>query len=206
MGTVFGNTIFRNIVLSLSATYGLYIISSLLALEPWHMGGSSIRAGVTPADVSHVFLAVYTAGPKLHQRLEVCYRCSRNHPADFVACMPSRMCTTWSVSVLVLVAIIHVQSWGTKGSDKVSDDLGVVKSSGANKNEVTVDVPGEQKDINEVYEAELQVLARKPGKEVKVVNDDQKQEDYYKVSRGILLECARTSCFPDCRTRHRRPC
>lgn len=36
--TVFGNTIFRNIVLSLLATYGLYIIASLLALEPWHMG------------------------------------------------------------------------------------------------------------------------------------------------------------------------
>lgn len=38
--TVFGNTIFRNIVLSLLATYGLYIIASLLALEPWHMGES----------------------------------------------------------------------------------------------------------------------------------------------------------------------
>jgi chitin synthase len=36
--TVFGNSIFRNIVLSLLATYGLYIIASLLALEPWHMG------------------------------------------------------------------------------------------------------------------------------------------------------------------------
>lgn len=34
---VFGNKIFRNIVISLLATYGLYIISSLMALEPWHM-------------------------------------------------------------------------------------------------------------------------------------------------------------------------
>ena len=34
---VFGNKIFRNIVLSLAATYGLYIIASILALEPWHM-------------------------------------------------------------------------------------------------------------------------------------------------------------------------
>lgn len=37
-GEIFGNKIFRNIVLSLLATYGLYIISSLLALDPWHMG------------------------------------------------------------------------------------------------------------------------------------------------------------------------
>lgn len=36
-GEVFGNKIFRNIVLSLIATYGLYIVSSLLALDPWHM-------------------------------------------------------------------------------------------------------------------------------------------------------------------------
>lgn len=36
--SVFGNSIFRNIVVSLLATYGLYIIASLLALEPWHMG------------------------------------------------------------------------------------------------------------------------------------------------------------------------
>lgn len=35
--TVLGNKIFRNIVISLLATYGLYIISSLMALEPWHM-------------------------------------------------------------------------------------------------------------------------------------------------------------------------
>lgn len=36
-GTIFGNKIFRNIVLSLIATYGLYIVASILALEPWHM-------------------------------------------------------------------------------------------------------------------------------------------------------------------------
>jgi len=35
--SVFGNSIFRNIIISLLATYGLYIVASLLALEPWHM-------------------------------------------------------------------------------------------------------------------------------------------------------------------------
>ena len=70
------------------------------------------------------------------------------------------------------------QSWGTKGSDKVSEDLGVVKSD--NKDEVTVEVPVEQHDINAMYAAELNVLATKGAKEVRVVSDDQKQEDYYK--------------------------
>jgi chitin synthase len=34
---IFGNKIFVTIVLSLMATYGLYIISSLLAFQPWHL-------------------------------------------------------------------------------------------------------------------------------------------------------------------------
>lgn len=57
----------------------------------------------------------------------------------------------------------------------------MVKSHSDNKNEVTVDVPVEQHDINAVYASELKILAGKPPKEVKIVSDDQKQEDYYKV-------------------------
>lgn len=49
-----------------------------------------------------------------------------------------------------------------------------------NKDEVTVDVPVEQHDINAVYASELKTLATKAPKEVHVVAEDQKQEDYYK--------------------------
>jgi len=56
----------------------------------------------------------------------------------------------------------------------------VVKSEGGNKDEVVVDVPIEQHDINAVYAAELKVLGTKAPKEVHIVSDDQKQEDYYK--------------------------
>lgn len=38
----------------------------------------------------------------------------------------------------------HDVSWGTKGSDKVSTDLGVVGGTG-NKNQVDVAIPTEQK-------------------------------------------------------------
>lgn len=85
-----------------------------------------------------------------------------------------------SLSLLSAPPATDLQSWGTKGSDKVHDDLGVVKSEANNKNEVTVDVPMEQQDINAVYKSELQILATKPPKEVKTISDDQKQEDYYK--------------------------
>ena len=41
---ILDNTVFRNIVLSLAVTYGLYVVSSLLAFDPWHMGESIRRA------------------------------------------------------------------------------------------------------------------------------------------------------------------
>nr|KIR48602.1 chitin synthase [Cryptococcus bacillisporus CA1280] len=149
--TVFGNKIFRNIVISLLATYGLYILSSLIALEPWHMITS--------------FLQYLLLAPSYINVLNVYAFCN-----------------------------VHDVSWGTKGSDKVSDDLGVVKSSGDNKDEVTVDLPIEQKDINAVYAAELQILGTKAPKEVGVISDDQKQEDYYKnVRTNVLLAWTMTN-------------
>lgn len=141
---VFGNKIFRNIVLSLAATYGLYIIASILALEPWHMLTSFLQ---------YLLLA------------------------------PSYI----NVMNVYAFSNVHDVSWGTKGSDKVNEDLGVVKSHADNKNEVTVAVPVEQKDINAVYAAELQVLTTKPPKEEKSISADQKQEDYYKNFRTNVL-------------------
>ncbi|TYJ52681.1 hypothetical protein B9479_006730 [Cryptococcus floricola] len=142
--TIFGDKIFRNIVISLLATYGLYIISSLLALEPWHMLTS--------------FLQYLLLAPSYVNVLNVYAFCN-----------------------------VHDVSWGTKGSDKVSDDLGAVKSSSDNKDEVDVDIPVEQKDINAVYAAELGVLSTKAPKEVTNVSEDQKQEDYYKNFRTNVL-------------------
>ncbi|KAK2465800.1 hypothetical protein APHAL10511_002344 [Amanita phalloides] len=43
LGTFFSNTIFRNIIISLVATLGLYIFASLLHFEPWHMITSFIQ-------------------------------------------------------------------------------------------------------------------------------------------------------------------
>jgi chitin synthase len=55
-----------------------------------------------------------------------------------------------------------LQSWGTKGSDKASEDLGLVKSD--DKNEVTVMVPTEQKDLNALYENEMRIITRSAGR------------------------------------------
>jgi hypothetical protein len=47
---------------------------------------------------------------------------------------------------------------------------------------VLVDLPIEQKDINDAYMSEVKVLQEKTPKEVTVVSPEQTQLDYYKVS------------------------
>ena len=44
-------------------------------------------------------------------------------------------------------------------------------------------VPTEQKDLNALYVNEMSIINSKPPKEEAKVNPEQKQEDYYKVSR-----------------------
>lgn len=73
-------------------------------------------------------------------------------------------------------------SWGTKGDNKISTDLGVVKT-GPNKNEVEVNVPTDQKDIDAAYEDAIHILQTKPPKEEKKVDAATKQEDYYRTFR-----------------------
>lgn len=36
------NALFAQIVISLVVTYGVYIVASLMALDPWHLGGFSV--------------------------------------------------------------------------------------------------------------------------------------------------------------------
>lgn len=73
-------------------------------------------------------------------------------------------------------------SWGTKGDNKVSTDLGVVKTT-KNKNEVEVDVPTEQKDIDAAYEDAIHVLQTKPPKVESKPDVATQQEDYYRSFR-----------------------
>ncbi|KAF8551876.1 glycosyltransferase family 2 protein [Imleria badia] len=78
-------------------------------------------------------------------------------------------------------ANVHDVSWGTKGDNKVSTDLGVVSAGkGPNKNEVEVAVPTAETDINAAYEDAIAVLSSKPPKAEQKVDPTTQQEDYYK--------------------------
>jgi len=143
IGDIFTNSIFRNIVLSLLATLGLYILASLIFFEPWHMITSFVQ---------YLLLA------------------------------PSYI----NVLNVYAFANVHDVSWGTKGDNKVSTDLGVVQT-GKNKNEVEVAVPTTETDLDAAYEDAIHVLSTKPPKAEPKQDPATQQEDYYKSFRTNVL-------------------
>ncbi|ORY91906.1 chitin synthase 2 [Syncephalastrum racemosum] len=83
----------------------------------------------------------------------------------------------------------HDVSWGTKGDTKVNTDLGVVKAKKDESGEHTaeVDLPMEEKDINEAYEAACLELQKKPEVEEQHRDAQTKQEDYYRAFRTRIV-------------------
>lgn len=80
----------------------------------------------------------------------------------------------------------HDISWGTKGPD-VPPPIknGTVKTKDG---QTSVNVPSDDKDLDEQYEAEMSSLQERAVEEVKKVDDVQKQKDYYAgVRSGVVL-------------------
>ncbi|KAI7853316.1 chitin synthase 2 [Circinella umbellata] len=83
----------------------------------------------------------------------------------------------------------HDVSWGTKGDNTVSKDLGVVKKQKKDKGDgedtVEIDLPADQVDVNSQYDEALNDLEKKekPKEEPPSFN----QEDYYRSFRTHLV-------------------
>ncbi|ELU36711.1 hypothetical protein AG1IA_09259 [Rhizoctonia solani AG-1 IA] len=86
----------------------------------------------------------------------------------------------------VYFANVHDVSWGTKGDNKVSKDLGVV-ATGKDGATVEAAVPTDQKDINAAYEDAMAVLSSKPPVIDQKRDAATKQEDYYRSFRTNVL-------------------
>ncbi|KAI0027761.1 glycosyltransferase family 2 protein [Vararia minispora EC-137] len=142
-GDFFSNAIFRDVVLSMIATIGLYLVASLIHFEPWHMFTSFFQYTLIAPSYINI-LNVYA------------------------------------------FANVHDVSWGTKGDNKVSTDLGIVKTS-KDTNQVEVQVPTAETDINAAYEDAIHVLSTKPPKEEHTVDEKTAQEDYYRTFRTNVL-------------------
>jgi hypothetical protein len=115
----------------------------------------------------------------------------------FVYRSTQRLCRTWLITPVVCdtlshlclffqFANVHDVSWGTKGDNKVSTDLGVV-TTGKNKNEVEVAVPTTENDIDAAYEDAIHVLSTKPPKVDPKPDPATQQEDYYRSFRTNVL-------------------
>lgn len=104
------------------ATYGLYLISSLLYFEPWHMLTSFVQ---------------------------------------YLLLLPSY------VNILLIYAMcnLHDVSWGTKGDNGSSKDLGVAKKVEKDGKEMAeVALPTKQEDVEALWQQARQEL-RVPVKE-----------------------------------------
>lgn len=79
----------------------------------------------------------------------------------------------------------HDITWGTKGDDK-AEKLDSVHLKPGGK--VAVNIPQDDGDLNAQYDAEMRQIAVKAPKEIKVVSEGERQEDYYKGFRsGVVL-------------------
>ncbi|KAG1450422.1 hypothetical protein G6F56_008354 [Rhizopus delemar] len=111
----------------------------------------------------------------------------------FTSLIPYVFMSPSYINVLNIYAFCntHDVSWGTKGDNSVSTDLGVVKSSKGKDgtSEVEVDLPTEQKDLNEQYEEACLELKVAPIPENTKRDAKTKQEDYYKSFRTTLVTC-----------------
>lgn len=84
----------------------------------------------------------------------------------------------------------HDVSWGTKGDNTVSTDLGIAnvkKSEKGGKEEVDLQIPTDQKDINKAYEEDLEILRTPPPPEEQKVDAKTAQDDYYKQFRTNVV-------------------
>ncbi|KAN0063634.1 Chitin synthase 4 [Thecaphora frezii] len=136
---------FVNIVISLAATFGLYLVASVLFFEPWHMVTSLVQ---------------------------------------YILMAPS------FVNVISIYAFANINdiSWGTKGSDTVMTDLGVVTTS-STSSAVEIAIPTESKDINDAYDDAVHILTTKPPRSTPKVDKEQKQKDYYATVRTNVVLC-----------------
>ena len=175
----FTNSIFRNIVLSLLATLGLYVIASVIFVSSSCFSNvnfvDNMTFSVRPMAYDNIIYSIPSHGAVVHfstQRLRRTYY--------FWHILDDSLMTSRQFSN------VHDVSWGTKGDNKVSTDLGVV-TTGKNKNEVEVMVPTTENDIDAAYEDAIHVLSTKPPKADSKPDPATQQEDYYRSFRTNVL-------------------
>lgn len=96
------------------------------------------------------------------------------------------MLTPTYINVLNIYAFCntHDITWGTKGDDKAEKLPSAHLKPGG---KVDVNIPQDDGDLNDQYDAELAKFSMKPPKEITVISEEEKQADYYKGFRSAVV-------------------
>ncbi|CEQ40468.1 SPOSA6832_02098 [Sporobolomyces salmonicolor] len=166
---------FRDIVIALAATYGLYVISSILHFDPWHLMTSFIQYMLlVPA-----FIIVLTI-----------YSLSNTHDISWCDFFPRRLSppsclvSTRSSSSPLLDRLYR----GTKGQETVKDLGGAKKTKNSDGKEMLeVSVPTKAEDVDSLYVAMRKELSTPPVEQKQHRSAEQKHIDHYATIRTNTL-------------------
>lgn len=163
-------------IVSILSTYGVYFLSSVLALDPWHLITSFLPYTILSSTYVNI-LSMYVVTLFLPFLL-----------------IPLTHSFPFSSPCSYAFANLHDFTWGTKGSDTETphDDLGAVTGQGG---EVEVELPAGQADVDASYEeALLSIKECKYPVAVKVEKDlvkkrrtGQEEQDYCQSSSLSLV-------------------
>ncbi|KAJ5801137.1 chitin synthase I [Penicillium psychrosexuale] len=115
--------------------------------------------------------------------------------ASFIFLDPWHMFTSFIQYILLTPTYINVLNiyafcnthditWGTKGDDKAEKLPSAHLKPGG---KVDVNIPQDDGDLNDQYDAELAKFSMKPPKEITVISEEEKQADYYKGFRSAVV-------------------
>ncbi|KAG2202877.1 hypothetical protein INT46_007557 [Mucor plumbeus] len=163
-------------------------------------GAFEIAAAESGKGLNEQILALIKQGTFRNVIISVCSTYVMYFVASFLFLDPWHMFTSLIqyifmspsyINVLNIYAFCntHDVSWGTKGDNGVSTDLGVVKGKKGKdgEHEVEVALPTEQKDLNELYDEACLDLKTTVIPEITKRDAKTKQEDYYRSFRTKLV-------------------
>lgn len=101
--------------------------------------------------------------------------------AQYFALLPSYICTLQ----VYAFCNTHDVTWGTKGDNVMTKDLGAAKTTGTGV--VEVEMPSEQLDIDSGYDEALRNLRDRLEVAKPATSESQQQEDYYKNVRTYMV-------------------
>lgn len=101
--------------------------------------------------------------------------------AQYFAMLPSYICTLQ----VYAFCNAHDVTWGTKGDNIISTDLGA--AVGGKGNTVQMEMPSEQLDIDSGYDEALRNLRDKLEVPAPTLSEGQQQEDYYRAVRTYVV-------------------